>query len=143
MSNLLRGVFPNGDGSYSVPFPIPTTSPIPLFDTASDTGKFVKAIFLAGEKAFGKTYDAAVVYATPAEIASEWSAVTGAKAAAVVADPTGWKAQLVGHGMSEEAAEELYQNMRLMPEFGYFGGASLEESQKVSFALASDVRSKG
>lgn len=143
MSNLLRGVFPNGDGSYSVPFPIPTTSPIPLFDTASDTGKFVKAIFLAGEKAFGKTYDAAVAYVTPAEIASEWSAVTGAKAAAVVADPNGWKAQLVGHGMSEEAAEELYQNMRLMPEFGYFGGAPLEESQKVSFVLASDVTSKG
>lgn len=137
MSNLLQGgVIPNGDGTYSVPLPIPTSAPIPLFDTAADTGKFVKAIFLAGDKAFGKTYNAAVAYATTAEIAKEWSAVTGKEAKAVVVDPKVWKAQLNSFGLSEEAAEELYQNMRLMDEFGYYGGAPLEESQKVSFSLA-------
>lgn len=143
MSNLLQGIHPNGDKTYSVPFPIPTTSPIPLLDTAADTGKFVKGIFLAGEKALGKTYDGAVAYVTPAEIASEWSAVTGAKAEAVVADVKAWKAQLVGYGMTEALAEEMYQNMRLMAEFGYYGGAPLEESHKVSFALVSDMKGKG
>ncbi|KFY80656.1 hypothetical protein V499_00484 [Pseudogymnoascus sp. VKM F-103] len=132
MSNLQKGgIVPNGDGTYSVPLPIPTSAPIPLFDTAADTGKFAKAILLAGDKAFGKTYDAAVAYVTTAEIAAEWSAVTGKEAKAVVADPEAWKAQLRGFGLSEHAAEELYQNMRLMDEFGYYGGASLEESQKI------------
>ncbi|KFZ03241.1 hypothetical protein V502_11105, partial [Pseudogymnoascus sp. VKM F-4520 (FW-2644)] len=131
MSNLLQVIHPSGDKTYSVPLPIPTTTPIPLFDTAADTGKFVKGIFLAGEKAFGKTYNAAVAYVTPAEIASEWSAVTGQKAEAVVADGKAWKAQLTSYGMSEVAAEELYQNMRLMNEFGYYGGAPLEESHKI------------
>ncbi|KFX99597.1 hypothetical protein O988_03742 [Pseudogymnoascus sp. VKM F-3808] len=131
MSNLLNGIHPAGDGSYIVPFPIPTSSPIPLFDTAADTGKYVKSIFLAGEKAFGKTYDGAVAYVTPAEIASDWSAVTGKKAAAVVADVKPWKAQLVSYGLTEHLAEEMYENMRLMAEFGYFGGAPLEESQKI------------
>ncbi|OBT70310.1 hypothetical protein VE03_00286 [Pseudogymnoascus sp. 23342-1-I1] len=132
MSNLLQVVRPSGDSeTYSVPLPIPTTAPIPLFDTAADTGKFVKGIFLAGEKAFGKTYNAAVAYVTPAEIAEEWSAVTGKKAEAVVADGTAWKAELTSYGLSEVAAEELYQNMRLMDEFGYYGGAPLEESQEI------------
>ncbi|KFY67739.1 hypothetical protein V496_01413 [Pseudogymnoascus sp. VKM F-4515 (FW-2607)] len=133
MSNLLQVVRPSGDGSgtYSVPLPNPTTAPLPLFDPATDTGKFVKAIFLAGEKAFGKTYNAAVAYVTPEEIASEWSAVTGKKAKAVVADGKAWKAELTGYGLSEVAAEELLQTMRLMGEFGYYGGAPLEESHKI------------
>ncbi|OBT75595.1 hypothetical protein VF21_05854 [Pseudogymnoascus sp. 05NY08] len=132
MSNLLRGgIVPTADGTFSVPLPIPTSAPIPVIDADADSGKFVKAIFLAGDKAFGKTYDAAVAYMTTAEIAAEWSAVTGKKAQAVVADPKAWKAQLVSYGLSEVAAEELYQNMRLMDEFGYYGGAPLEESQKI------------
>lgn len=77
---------------------------------------------------------------TPAEIASDWSAVTGKKAAAVVADVKPWKAQLVSYGLTEHLAEEMYENMRLMAEFGYFGGAPLEESQKVSSSLASDIK---
>ncbi|KFY19827.1 hypothetical protein V493_07819 [Pseudogymnoascus sp. VKM F-4281 (FW-2241)] len=133
MSNLLQAIRPKGDDSktYAVRFPMSTTAPMPLFDPAADTGKFVKRIFLASEKAFGKTYDAAVAYVTPAEIAAEWGAVTGAKAEAVVVDPKAWKAELTGYGMSEVAAEELYQTTRLMDEFGYYGGAPLEESQEI------------
>jgi hypothetical protein len=72
-----------------------------------------------------------VAYATREEIVKEWSAVTGAKATAVMADDEKWKAGLRSFGMSEEAAEELLQNMQLMDRFGYYGGEGLEESQKV------------
>ncbi|KFY13102.1 hypothetical protein V492_03479 [Pseudogymnoascus sp. VKM F-4246] len=133
MSNLLQNIRPKGDDSksYTLPLPIPTTAPIPLFDTAADTGKFVKGIFLAGDKAFGKTYDGAVAYVTPAEIASDFTAVTGAKAEAVKSEVKDFKAELVSFGMTEYLAEEMYQNMRLMDEFGYYGGAPLEKSHKI------------
>ena len=93
MSNLLSAIRPTGEPkTYSLALPNPTTAPIPLFDTAADSGKFIKAILLAGSKTFGKTYNGSVAYKTPEEIVAEWSEVTGAKATAVVADPEQWKA---------------------------------------------------
>jgi hypothetical protein len=43
-----------------------------------------------------------------------------------------FKGALAKGGMPEESQEELLQNMRLMDEFGYYGGASLEEGHEVS-----------
>lgn len=138
MSNFLTGIRPTGaPKTFSLALPIPTTAPMPLFDTAADTGKFVKAILLAGPKTFGKTYNAAVAYKTAEEVAQEFSTVTGTTATATVADRAAWKAELTGFGLSELAAEELLQNMRLMDEFGYYGGEGLEDSQRVSFVLPS------
>lgn len=45
-----------------------------------------------------------------------------------------YKNILKGFGMSDDAQEELLQNMRLLNEFGYYGGDSLDESHSVSFS---------
>lgn len=37
--------------------------------------------------------------------------------------------------MNDEAQEELLQNMRLLNEFGYYGGDSLDESHSVSSSM--------
>jgi uncharacterized protein YbjT (DUF2867 family) len=55
-------------GAYTLALPIPTTSPMPLIDTETDTGKFVKAIFLNGPKVFGKQILGATDYYTPAQV---------------------------------------------------------------------------
>ncbi|RQM05851.1 hypothetical protein DH86_00002156, partial [Scytalidium sp. 3C] len=51
MSNLPGGQFrPDGSSNqWTLALPIPTTSQIPLLDTAADTGKFVKGILLNRE----------------------------------------------------------------------------------------------
>lgn len=74
-----------------------------------------------------------MAFATPDEIVREWSEVTGLKATASRADGEAWKQGILPYVGSEKAAEELLQNMRLMAEFGYFGGEGLEGNEEVSF----------
>lgn len=133
MSNLVSSIHPTGTPkTYVLPLPFPpTTTPIPLFDTRSDTGKFARSIFTAGARTFGKTYNAAVTFATPEEIVREWSEVTGAQATAVRVEGEAWKQGILPYVGSEKAAEELLQNMRLMAEFGYFGGEGLEGNEEI------------
>lgn len=135
MSNLTsalhRNFTPPAAPSFTFAVPIPVTAPIPMFDAAVDTGKFVKAIFLTGAAALGRTFNAATAYMFPAEIVAQWAEVKGVEAHAVQVDHAVYKGAMVSAGMQEKVAEELLQNMRLMEEFGYYGGAKLEESQKV------------
>ncbi|KAK9430219.1 hypothetical protein V1505DRAFT_119947, partial [Lipomyces doorenjongii] len=42
-----------------------------------------------------------------------------------------FKGILASTGASDAVQEEMLQNMRLMPEFGYFGNESLRESQSI------------
>lgn len=44
-----------------------------------------------------------------------------------------YKGILGSFGLNSDAQEELLQNMRLLNEFGYYGGDTLEPSQSVSF----------
>jgi uncharacterized protein YbjT (DUF2867 family) len=137
MSNLpgkmLRQLPPNND--WTLGLPIPTSSPVPLLDTADDTGKFVKGILLNREKALGKRIYGATDYYTVAEIVKEFQEQypeAGKTAKAVELPHEVFKGILAKAGTPEESAEELLQNMRLMNEFGYYGGADLKESHEVS-----------
>ena len=52
-----------------------------------------------------------------------------------------FKGALATSGMPDESQEELLQNMRLMNEFGYYGGDSLNESHEVSpFVLTERIK---
>ena len=122
-------------GKWGLALPIPDNSPIPLLDAESDTGKFVKAIFKKRNDTLGKRIYGAVAYYTPATMLRGFEEVfhEAGKGASYIELPHDvFKASLASSGASEVFQEEVLQTMRLMPEFGYYGGASLDSSIAVS-----------
>lgn len=114
--------------------PIPTTAPIPLIDTKSDTGKFVKGILLHREKVLGKEIYAAVDYYSMDRMIAEFKEVypeAGKSAVAKQNSHEEFKTSLGYAGLPEKVHEEYLQNMRLMDEYGYYGGKDLKESQSI------------
>jgi hypothetical protein len=136
MSNLPGGMFrqipPIND--WALALPVPGTSPIPLLDTAKDTGTFVKGILLNREKSLGKRILGATDYYTINELVKQFQETypeAGKNAKAIELPHQVFKDNIGKTGAPEESQEELLQNMRLLNEFGYFGGASLDESHSV------------
>ena len=131
-----------GEGNWVFELPIPADSPIPLFDAEDDTGKFVKAMFLNEDKVLGKRINGATAYYTPSEMVEEFKEVfpkTGKRATFIQISGDAFKRNLGSMGAPDFVQEELLQNMRLMPEFGYYGGAELDSSLAVSLLSVSDV----
>jgi len=136
MSNLPGGMFrqvpPNND--WTLALPIPGSTPVPLLNTAVDTGKFVKGILLNREKTLGKRIYGATDYYTLDQMVKEFKELypeAGKTAKYAELSHQAFKDNLGKAGQSAEAGEELLQNMRLMNEFGYYGGASLDESHSI------------
>lgn len=118
--------------------PAPSSTPVPLFDVAADTGKFVKGILTHREEVLGKRVLAATEYYTWDEVLKIFKELfpeAGKDAKFVQVSKEEYKAALAGAGMPEKAQEELYENMAFMYDFGYYGKASLEESHAVSYFL--------
>ena len=136
MSNFL-GQFLRQDPEtkeYALPLPIPTTAPIPMLDQKADAGKFIKAILLNREKTLGKRILGAADYYTVEQIVEEFKALKpeaskGAKAVEVRVDD--FRAGMISGGAPEVLADEMTENMLLMDQFGYYGGADLGESHSV------------
>jgi hypothetical protein len=126
------------EGIWKLAFPIPDDSPIPLLATEYDTGKFVKGILLKRDETLGKRIYAATKYYTPLEILSIFKdEYPNAGKDAVYSElphPV-FKGILAATGVPENVQEELLQNMRLMPEFGYYGGEALDSSIGVGLHL--------
>ncbi|TVY44930.1 NmrA-like family domain-containing protein [Lachnellula subtilissima] len=136
MSNIpgasMRQLPPDND--WALNLPIPGNTPIPLFATADDTGKFVKGILLKRERALGKRFYAATDYVTPDEIVQHFKETfpeAGKTAKFNELPHAVFKGILAEAGVPEASQEELLQNMRLMNEFGYFGKADLKESHDI------------
>ncbi len=141
MSNLPGGMFrqppPNND--WTLALPIPASTPVPLLDTKEDTGKFVKGILLHREQTLGKRILGATNYYTLDEMVKEFKDLypeAGKTAKTVELPHEVFKGILGKMGTPAEAQEELLQNMRLMNEFGYYGGDSLKESHEVRAILS-------
>ncbi|KAF3479620.1 NmrA family transcriptional regulator [Arthroderma uncinatum] len=131
MSNIPGQALNNMGGVYNLSNPVPNNAPFPLFDADRDTGKFVKAILLNREKVLGKQIYGATDYYTPDQIIADFQAAKpqdGKGGAAIQIPDQTFKGFLGMNGMSEEAQEEMLQNMQLLYLYGYYGGASLEES---------------
>lgn len=134
MSNIPGQSLNNMQGAYNFSLPIPTDSPIPLLDTEADTGKFVKGILLHREKVLGARIYGATAYYTPEQIIADFQAVkpvAGQGGAARELPVDMFKKILGTKGLPEFLQEELLQNMQLMPQFGYYGGASLDDSHSI------------
>jgi len=132
MSNLSGGMMrADSDGNWAFSLPIPKDSPIPLFDASGDTGKWVKAILLKPEQTMGKQVLGSGKYYTPEQIIEQFKEVypeSGKAAKFVELTPEQFKTGLKMAGLPEMAHEEMYQNMVLMPRYGYYGGADLQWS---------------
>ncbi|KAM0275015.1 hypothetical protein ACHAQH_007664 [Verticillium albo-atrum] len=115
---------------WTLALPMPDSAPIPVFDIA-DTGKVIKSIIVNKEKVLGKRVLGAYKYMTPKELLEEFKAVfpeAGKDATFFSVPHPAYTDILKGMGLPDFAAEELLENMRLMDEGGYYGGASLDES---------------
>jgi len=124
-------------GAYTVALPIPTTSHIPLLDTETDTGKFVKGMLLNQSKVEGKRILGATAYYSPVQIIEQFKEVKpedSKNAVAVELPGAVFKGFLSKTGMPPNLQEEMLQNMQLMADggFGYYGGESFDFSHSVS-----------
>ena len=140
MSNLpgasIRPMPPSN--AWTMALPMPADTPIPLFDAAGDTGKFVKAILMRREQLLGKQVRASTAYYTPVEVMDIFKELypkAGKEASFVQNSEEAFKGVLAGMGMPPKAQTELYENMAFMHEFGYYGKGGLEESLAVSFRI--------
>jgi hypothetical protein len=87
------------------------------------------------EKVLGARIYGATDYYTPEQILADFQTLkpeTGKGGAARQVPVEMFKKILGSKGLPEFLQEELLQNMQLMPQFGYYGGASLEDSHSVS-----------
>jgi len=135
MSNLPGGMMrPDSEGNWIFDLPIPDNSPIPLFDASNDTGKWVKAILLKPEQTMGKRVLGSDSYYTPKQVIEQFKEVypqSGKTAKFVESTPAQFKQGLAMGGLPELGQEEMYQNMILMPRYGYYGGADLQWSNDI------------
>ena len=134
MSNFAGGVMrpTPPDNHWAISLPIPATAPIPLFDPESDTGKFVKAIVLKRDQLLGKRILGTTPYTTGNEIIETFKKVfpvAGKTASWNVLTSEQFKGNLINFAkMPDFAAQELLENFLLLDQFGYYGGANLDES---------------
>ena len=137
MSNIPGAGLRKGDnGKYVFALPVASDAQIPLINIESDTGKFVKAILMNRDEALGKEYYGAVRYYTPQEVVDDFIKVfpeDGKGASFYQLPDEKYKAMLGSMGMPDKIQEELLQNMKLLgKEYGYYAGADLKDSQRVS-----------
>lgn len=133
-----------GDGNWALGLPTPANAPIPLFDAEQDTGKFVKAMFLQHEKVLGKRIYGATAYYTPTEIVDQFKELfpnTGKKATFSRLPNDVFKSIMGSMGMPEPIQEEMLQNMRLLSEYGYYGGDKLDSSLAVGLFVSALIDS--
>ncbi|KAK9235090.1 NmrA-domain-containing protein [Lipomyces kononenkoae] len=135
MSNIPGGIFrPSpSNNAWTFGLPVPETAPLPLFDTA-DTGKFVKAIVLRRDELLGKRVLGATAYLTGKEVVEAFKNTfpEAGKTASYFNMPQDmYLAILKKAGLPDFAATELLENMLLLDQFGYYGGAKLDESHAI------------
>lgn len=119
------------DNNWTFALPISASAPIPLYHPA-DTGKYIKAIVQNRESLLGKEFLGASEYSTPQKIVDDFKKLfpeAGAKASFVELPADVYRAAIKqAMQVPDFIAQELYENMRLMEEFGYYFGAALEPS---------------
>ncbi|KAI8626728.1 NmrA-like family protein [Xylariaceae sp. FL1651] len=132
MPNIPGGMMSKRDENWVFSLPIAASSPIPLFDPA-DTGKYVKAIVENKDALLGKRFLASTETLTAQEIIDTFKKVfpeAGKTASYYQTPKDSFYAFMKGTGMPEFAVDEMYENMVLMQDYGYYGGESIDESLK-------------
>jgi len=135
MTNISGGMIfrrdaENNSNGFVMALPIPETASTPYIDIRADTGKFVRGIVKEGPK--GQRVLGAVKYSTFTEALAAFKKVypeEGAKAKFVQLPRDVYQNILETQAhMPPYVAEEMVENFRLLDEFGYYGGESLDKS---------------
>ncbi|KAK0109493.1 hypothetical protein ONS95_002183 [Cadophora gregata] len=116
---------------YTLSMPVPSSTPVPLLAPLSDTGKFLKGILLNRFTTLGKRVLAATKYYTFDELLEGFKNVfpeAGKDAGYYEVDRETYLGWMKGAGLPDFAGVELWENMRLLAEGGYYGGEGLEWS---------------
>jgi hypothetical protein len=117
------------DGAFTLKLPVPESTPAPLIDTCADTGKWIRGIVKSGRT--GHRVLGATKYYTLADVLATFRKVyphEGAKAKYVQVGHEEYSKQWEADGMPAFVGLEMMENLRLLDEFGYYGGESLDES---------------
>ncbi|KAI2641112.1 NmrA-like family protein [Xylaria nigripes] len=133
MSNISGGMMSKKEENWVLALPIASSSPLPLYDTA-DTGKYIKAIVENKQALLGKRFLGATEYLTAQEVVDTFKRVfpkAGAKAFFHALSKDEYYGFMKNSGMPDIAVDEMYENMLLMQDFGYYGGEPLEDSHKL------------
>ncbi|KAK8064905.1 hscarg protein [Apiospora phragmitis] len=130
MSNLPGGDFrkssdDNDDDTWNLGLPFPSKTQIPMYHPG-DTGKYIKAMVLHQDAVLRQRFLAATAYMTGDEIVADFRELFPTKARYFELPKDAYLAALTGAGLPDFGAEELYENMRLMSDFSYYGGDSLD-----------------
>ncbi|KAM0332104.1 hypothetical protein ACHAQA_002376 [Verticillium albo-atrum] len=126
MNNYIQMLRQEEDGSYTLAYPVSKTAEFPLFDPASDTGKFVKPALKHPEAFNGKRILAATDYYTPERVLAEFEEVTGKKTQFAQVSAEQYKSFL-----PEAMAQEMLENHLFIEDPGYYNGAGLQESLEI------------
>ncbi|KAI1171798.1 NMRAL1 protein [Nemania sp. FL0916] len=133
MPNIPGGMMSKQGGeNWVFSMPVSPQSPIPLYNPA-DTGKYIKAIVSNKSALLGKRFLAATEYVTAQGVVDAFKQVfpeAGATAAYFETPKDAFYEYMKSTGLPDYAVDETYENLYLMQDFGYFGGASLDESHK-------------
>jgi hypothetical protein len=136
MSNIPGGMFrrspPNNAFTFSLP--VAPSAQIPMFD-AADTGKYIKAAVLHRDELLGKRLLSATEYLTAVQVVEAFKKAfpeAGEDATFYSVPPEQFKQILMEkQGMPDFVAQEFLENMLLLEQFGYYGGASLDETHRL------------
>ncbi|RYP04363.1 hypothetical protein DL764_004499 [Monosporascus ibericus] len=134
MSNIPGGMFKPSppDDAWTFGLPVAASSPIPMYDPR-DTGKYIKAIVLNREALLGKHFLGATAYVTAQEIVDTFKTLfpeAGKTARFFQVPEEMFRGFMKSQGSPDYIVDEFYENMRLLEEFGYYGGEPLDESHK-------------
>ncbi|KAH6638616.1 NmrA-like family protein [Truncatella angustata] len=135
MSNFPGAMFKPSPPSnaWTLSMPMTPSSQIPMYSVA-DTGKYVKAIILNREKLLGKRFLGATNYMTAQELVDEFKQLfpeAGKTAQYFQLTESMYRDFMKSQGTPEFVIDETYENVRLLEEFGYYGGAPLDETHKL------------
>ncbi|KAI0015229.1 NMRAL1 protein [Xylariomycetidae sp. FL0641] len=120
------------DDAWTLGLPISASSIIPMYDPA-DTGKYIKAIVLNKDKLLGKKLLGATKYQTGQELVDEFKQTfpeAGKTARYFPLTEDMFRGYMKSTGAPDFVADEMYENMLLLQDFGYYGGEPLDESHK-------------
>jgi uncharacterized protein YbjT (DUF2867 family) len=123
MSGLISHLKKGENGINSMALPFAKNTPIPLFESGSDTGKFVTAILAKYDaQPLGKRILGATDWYTPDDIIRTYSEVTGQAATYTEVSSEVFKGFFPGH-----MGQELLETFILIKDWEYYGPGSHEK----------------
>lgn len=134
LSNVTSSFRRGGDGTWTLAMPMPETAPVPIFAPEFDSGKWVKAALMRRDEVLGKNILAATAYYTPKQMLADFQELfpqAGVGAQFFQVPEEMFIGFMKAMGRSDVAALELWENMRLISEEGYYGGESLDYSLSI------------